>query len=188
MRPFDELLAEAVAFHGHLCPGQALGVRMAVAGCRALGIEEPKATGKRLVVFVEIDRCATDAIQSVTDCSLGKRTLKYLDYGKMASTFVDMNTEAAVRVVARDDARDRAASYAPDAPDGRQAQILAYQKMPEGELLKLEAVTIEPGWLDRKRVRVPCELCGEGVNYGLESFSNGLILCRPCAVGGYYRR
>src|SRR3990172_12461386 len=113
MKPFDELLQEAVAFHGHLCPGQILGVRMAMVGCRALGVEEPKAMGKGLVVFVEIDRCACDAIQVVSGCSLGKRTLKHLDYGKMAATFVNVSTEEAVRVVARADARGRASADAP---------------------------------------------------------------------------
>jgi formylmethanofuran dehydrogenase subunit E len=74
---FDELLAHAVAFHGHLCPGQVLGVRMAIAGCRELGFERPWTAGKRLVVFVEIDRCATDAVEALTGVSLGKRTLKH---------------------------------------------------------------------------------------------------------------
>ncbi|HZY31797.1 MAG TPA: FmdE family protein [Candidatus Methylomirabilis sp.] len=186
MKPFDELLQEAVAFHGHLCPGQILGVRMAMVGCRALGVEEPKAMGKGLVVFVEIDRCACDAIQVVTGCSLGKRTLKHLDYGKMAATFVNVSTEEAVRVVARDDARERASAYAPGVADLRQAQLAAYRVMPEVELFVLQPVVIRPGWLDRRRVRVFCDLCGEGVNYGLEVVSDGLTLCRSCFAGGYY--
>lgn len=186
MRPFDELLQEAVAFHGHLCPGQVLGVRVAQAGCRDLRIEEPKAMGKGLVVFVEIDRCAADAIQAVTGCSLGKRTLKHLDYGKMAATFVNVATREAVRVVARDDARERAGAYAPGVADPRQAQLAAYRIMPEAELLSLTPVVIRPGWLDRRRVRVVCQLCGEGVNYGREVMSDGLTLCRSCFAGGYY--
>ncbi|HLC40056.1 MAG TPA: FmdE family protein [Methylomirabilota bacterium] len=187
MREFGELLSESVAFHGHLCPGQVLGVRMTMAGCRALGIEEPKGMRKSLVVFVEIDRCATDAIQALTDCSLGKRTLKHLDYGKMAATFVNVPTGNAVRVVARDDARQRAAAYAPDEPEPRAAQTLAYRVMPEAELLNLEPVVIQPGWLDRKRVRVLCQECGEGVNYGLEAVSYGLTLCRACSGERYYQ-
>lgn len=186
MRPFDELLTEAVAFHGHLCPGQVLGVRMAVAGCRALQIDEPKAMGKGLVIFVEIDRCATDAIQAVTGCSLGKRTLKHMDYGKMAATFVRVATGEAVRVVARDDARERASAYASGVADPRKAQAEAYRVMPEAELLSLTPVVIRPGWLDRNRVRVFCQLCGEGVNYGLEVVTDGLTLCRSCFAGGYY--
>ncbi|HEU5395293.1 MAG TPA: FmdE family protein, partial [Candidatus Methylomirabilis sp.] len=168
MRPFDELLQEAVAFHGHLCPGQVLGVRMAMAGCRALGIQEPKTMAKGLVVFVEIDRCASDAIQAVTGVSLGKRTLKHLDYGKMAATFAMVTTGEAVRVVALDEARDLVGAYAPGVAAPREAQIAAYRVMPEADLLRIEPVTVEPGWLDRRRVRVPCQLCGEGVNYGRE--------------------
>jgi len=171
MRPFDALLQEAVAFHGHLCPGQVLGVRMAIAGCRALGIGEPRQMHKGFVVFVEIDRCATDAIQVATGCSLGKRTLKHVDYGKMAATFVNVATGEAVRVVARDDARERAGAHAPGVADPRSAQIAAYGMMPEAELLRLEPVSIQPGWLDRRRVRVSCQLCGEGVNYGREVVS-----------------
>jgi len=186
MRAFEELLGEAVAFHGHLCPGQVLGVRMAMAGCRALGIEEPAEMGKGLVVFVEIDRCASDALQAVSGCSLGKRTLKHLDYGKMAATFVNAVTGQAVRVVARDDARERAGVYVPTAVDPRQAQIEAYRVMPEAELLRLQPVLIRPGWLDRPRVRVPCQLCGEGVNYGLEVVSEEFTLCRSCHAGAYY--
>ncbi len=186
MRPFEELLQEAVAFHGHLCPGQVLGVRMTMAGCRALEALEPRSMGKNLIVFVEIDRCATDAIQAITGCSLGKRTLKHLDYGKMAATFVNVTTGKAVRVVARDDARERAGLYAPDVTDPRKAQIAAYGTMPEAELLRLEPVVIKPGWLDRQRVRVPCQICSEGVNYGREVVSDGLTLCRPCSTGSYY--
>jgi len=89
-RSFDDLLDEAVRFHGHMCPGQVLGVRMTLAGCREIGLERPRSTGKGLVVLVEIDRCATDAIQALTGVSLGKRTLKHLDYGKAAATFANV--------------------------------------------------------------------------------------------------
>jgi len=143
MRPFDELLAEAIAFHGHLCPGQVLGVRMTMAVCRALGVEEPKSMRKCLVVFVEIDRCATDAIQALTGCSLGKRTLKHLDYGKMAATFVDTQTGNAVRVIARDDAREKALAYCEGDCETSEAQLIAYQKMPDDELLVVQRVKVD---------------------------------------------
>jgi formylmethanofuran dehydrogenase subunit E len=185
-RAFDDLLAEAVRFHGHLCPGQVLGVRMATAGCRAVDVHAPREAGKTLVVFVEIDRCAIDAIQALTGVSLGKRTLKHLDFGKMAATFVNTLTGAAVRVAAREDARERACRYAPDAPDPRHAQIAAYRVMDEGELLSLEPVVIAPGWLDRRRVRVACEACGECVNYQRELAVGGRVLCRACAGAAYY--
>lgn len=185
-RPFDELLADAVRFHGHLCPGQVLGVRMVVAGCRELGFDAPRTVGKRLVVFVEIDRCATDAIQALTGVSLGRRTLKPLDYGKMAATFVDVERGTAVRVTARDGARALANEWAPAVADARQTQISAYRIVPEAELLKLERVAIAPGWLDRRRVRVFCQACGEGINYEREVVIGDWPVCRPCAGESYY--
>ncbi len=185
---FDDLLDRSVAFHGHLCPGQVLGVRMTLAGCRAVGIDHPGGAGKDLVVLVEIDRCATDAIQALTGVSLGKRTLKHVDYGKMAATFVATASGRAVRVVARDDARLRAAEWAPGAADARHAQIAAYREMPEPLLLRIEPVAIRPGWLDRRRVRVACEACGEGVSYQREVTRSGRTLCRACAEGAYYTR
>jgi len=106
---FDTLLERAEAAHGHMCPGQILGVRMSLLGLKTLGIDDPLgADRKRLVTFVEIDRCATDAIGMVTGCRLGKRTLKYRDWGKMAATFVDLSKDEGVRIVAsnRVSARD----------------------------------------------------------------------------------
>ena len=186
-RRLDELLAEAVRFHGHQCPGQVLGVRMAVAGCREVGIGRPLEAGKRLIVLVEIDRCATDAIQALTGVSLGRRTLKHLDYGKMAATFVDATAGRAVRVAARDDARQAAVLACPDAPDARHAELEAYRLMPETRLLDIAPVSVLPGWLDRPRVRVRCRACGESVNYGREVVRGGRPLCRPCAGERYYR-
>jgi formylmethanofuran dehydrogenase subunit E len=185
-RDFDGLLAEAVAFHGHLCPGQVLGVRMAQAGCREVGVDDPRAAGKSLVVFVEIDRCATDAIQAVTGVSLGKRTLKYLDYGKTAATFVNMAAGRAVRVAAREDSRQQAARLVPDERDPRRAMLAAYRVMSEASLLTLRPVVVAPGWLDRPRVRVLCEACGEGVSYEREILRDGRTLCRACATPPYY--
>ena len=185
-RAFEDLLEEAVAFHGHLCPGQGLGVRMTLAGCREIGLERPRAASKGLVVFVEIDRCATDAIQALTGVSIGKRTLRHLDYGKMAATFVDVAGGRGVRVVARDDARHRAAEWAPAEPNPRQAQMVAYEVMPEAAPLRIDPVVIRPGWLDRRRLRVACEACGEGINYEREVVLGGRTLCRSCAGEGYY--
>ena len=180
-RPFDELLGEAVAFHGHLCPGQVLGVRMTLAGCRALGLTDPRAAGKALVVITEIDRCATDAIQALTGVSLGKRTLKHVDFGKAAATFVDTVRGVAVRVAARDAARELARHAAPAEPDSRGAQTAAYRTLPDDALLRVERVVVDPARLDRRRVRVACDGCGEGVNYGREVMAGGRRLCRACA-------
>lgn len=183
MRSLDELLKESSATHGHRCAGQVLGVRLAMAGCREIGIEEPHGC-KKLLVYVEMDRCATDAIQSATGCSLGKRTLKFLDYGKMAATFVHTETRKAVRVIARDDAREHAAAYAPDAANPREAQRQAYAVMPEELLFTIQQTRVEIQDEDMPNYRgprVPCDVCGEGVHFRREIRRAGQTLCIPCA-------
>lgn len=142
MEDIEELIAQSAALHGgHPCPGQVLGVRMALAGCREVGLDEPKKT-KQLIVYVEIDRCATDAIQAVTGCKLGKRTLKHVNYGKMAATFVNTATGQATRVAARETARQSARRYAPEAADGHASQLQAYRIMPDAELLTIDPVSV----------------------------------------------
>jgi formylmethanofuran dehydrogenase subunit E len=185
-RPLDDLLLEAVAFHGHLCPGQVLGVRMTIAGCRTLGVQAPRLAGRRLVVLVEIDRCAADAIQSLTGVSLGKRTLRHVDYGKMAATFVDPPLGTAVRVAIRDEARELARFLTPHEPDLLRGQTAAYRTLHEAKLLTLERVVVDPAWLTRRRVRVRCAACGEGVRGGREVQVGERALCRGCAGERYY--
>jgi formylmethanofuran dehydrogenase subunit E len=188
---FDALLEESVRVHGHLCAGQVLGVRMSLAGLREAGIGDPKgADRKSLIVFVEMDRCATDAVQSVTGCSLGKRTLKFLDYGKMAATFVNLRTGKAVRVLAREDAREKARQQVPAAADKYRAQLEAYKVMAEEDLFDVHEVSVElrpedmPG---RPLRRVACSVCGEFVQDMREVRCDGEVLCRPCWEGGYVR-
>ena len=188
MRSLGDLLEESGALHGHLCPGQVLGVRMAVLGCRLVGIEEPAAS-RDLLVYVEIDRCAADAVQAVTGCKLGKRTLKYRDYGKLAATFVNVDTGAAVRVAAREDARDAAWRYAPEGVSKKEAQLHAYQVMPAEELFAVTPVIVDVPAFDMPGhpvSRVICDVCGEGVNDGREMIQDGLTMCIPCAHGAYY--
>jgi formylmethanofuran dehydrogenase subunit E len=123
---FEALLEESVKIHGHLCPGQVLGVRMAMCGLGRIGVHDPKgADRKKLYLFVEIDRCATDALQSVTGCSLGHRTMRFMDYGKMAATFVNLASGRAVRVVAKEGARQKAREYVPGIEDKYQCQLEA---------------------------------------------------------------
>src|SRR5918911_3762629 len=106
METIDQLLAECGRLHGHLCAGQLLGVRMALLGCRLIGIEDPRgADRKSLIVWVEIDRCVADAVGAVTGARLGKRSLKFFDYGKVAATFLNTETGEAVRVLAVDESR-----------------------------------------------------------------------------------
>src|ERR1700761_6630043 len=144
MESMDELLRQAEIAHGHLCAGQVLGVRMAMLGCRRLGIEEPRgADRKRLVTYVEIDRCATDAIGVVTGCRLGKRALKFRDWGKMAATFVDLETGKAVRIPAKESSKQKARELHPEIESKNQQQMLAYREMPEQELFDVQWVKVE---------------------------------------------
>src|SRR5512147_2922730 len=130
MRDFREYEAMAEMAHGHMCAGQILGLRMAVYGLRLQGIEDP--TGKdrkRLVTFVEIDRCATDAIGVVTGCRLGKRALKFRDFGQVAATFCDLQENRAVRLVAKETARALAREMYPDIESPNRQQMRAYREM-----------------------------------------------------------
>ncbi len=191
MEEFDALLKESAAVHGHLCPGQVLGVRMSMLGLHEIEIDDPKGRNrKEVMVFVEMDRCATDAVQSVTGCSLGKRTMKFMDYGKMAATFLNLRTGRAVRVIAKEESRQRARECFPDRDDKYAAQLEAYRILPLKELFDTQEVSAEvlpedmPG---RPLSRVQCSRCGEYVQDRREQIIDGKVLCRPCAVGGYYR-
>jgi len=188
---FKRLLEESVRIHGHLCPGQVLGVRMAIYGLNKVGIEEPRGRDrKKIYLVVEIDRCATDALQSVTGCSLGKRTMRFVDYGKMAATFLNLDTGRAVRVVAREEAREKAREYFPEIENKYQCQLEAYRIMPDDELFSSRKVALDiqpqdmPG---RPLSRVRCDTCGEYVQDMREVRNNESILCRACAEGGYYK-
>ena len=141
MLPLETLLEESLALHGHKCPGQVLGVRMARLGCAMLGIEEPK-INRDLIVHVEIDRYATDAIQAVTGCKLGRRTLKYIDLGKVAATFLDLGTGTAFRVVAKDTSRDAVWRYIDPGTDAKLVQFEGYQTMPDTELFDVMPVRV----------------------------------------------
>jgi formylmethanofuran dehydrogenase subunit E len=191
MQSLDELLEECGRLHGHMCAGQLLGARMAVLGCRLVGIEDPRgADRKKLIVWVEIDRCMADAVSAVTGVRLGKRSLKYLDYGKVAATFLNTETGEAVRVVALEESRALADARHPEIESKKERQFRAYREAVDEELFKVERVRVAYGEMDapgRPRSRVMCARCGEGVNDGREKRSDdGLALCRPCASGGYY--
>ena len=209
----EELLREAEAAHGHLCAGQVLGVRMAMLALRRLGIDEPRgrllANGelnpdrKRLATFVEIDRCATDAIGVVTGCRVGKRALKLRDWGKMAATFVDLQAKLdegadglsheykGLRVVALESSKARAKELYPELERNAQ-QMKAYRELADAELFGEEWVRVAlppsefPGY---KGERVACARCGEGVNFDRFVEREGQRLCLACADAGsvYYK-
>src|SRR5690349_19869037 len=144
MKSLDEYLQDAAQAHGHLCAGQVLGVRLAMVGLEKLGIEDPRgADRKRLVTFVEIDRCATDAVMIVTGCRLGKRALKFRDWGKLAATFVDVHHGRAVRVAAKESSKALARQMHPELSDKNQQQMLAYREMPEDQLFDVQWVKVD---------------------------------------------
>lgn len=191
MQTFEELLEYSTTIHGHICAGQVIGVRLSMIGLREINITDPKGSErKKFYVLVEIDRCATDAIQSVTGCTLGKRSLKWLDYGIMAATFVNLDTGKAVRITAREESRELAKKYVPEVESKYKQQLDAYRVMPEEELFKIENVEITipsedmPG---RPLKRVQCEECGDWVQDCREVEKDGKILCKSCAHGRYYR-
>lgn len=188
----DELLDECAVVHGHICPGQLLGVRMALAGCERIGIDEPKGKDqKKLIVWVEIDRCMTDAIGAVTGARVGRRSLKIVDYGKVAATFLNTESGEAVRVVARDDSRQLADTLHPELESKKDRQMAAYREAALDQLFTFHQVKVELSKFDRpgKPIsRLACSVCGEGINDGREvAAADGSITCRPCAIGGYYQ-
>jgi formylmethanofuran dehydrogenase subunit E len=185
MESLDELLNQAEIAHGHMCAGQILGVRMALLGLERLGIADPRgADRKRLITFVEIDRCGTDAISLVTGCRLGKRALKFRDWGKMAATFVDLATGKAIRIVAREDARELAARLYPHLESKKLQQMQAYRERPAEELFLSQWVQVAINPADMpgtKSERAMCEECGEGVNFSRYVDVEGRRLCQSCA-------
>lgn len=192
MQSLDELLEECGRLHGHLCAGQLLGVRMALLGCQLVNIADPRgADRKKLIVWVEIDRCMADAVGAVTGVRLGKRSLKYFDYGKVAASFLNTETGEAVRIVALEESRTMADERYPEIENKKERQFRAYREATDGELFKVEKVAVTYGSMDapgRPLARVFCVRCGEGVNDGREVIgTKGEQLCRPCALGGYYR-
>jgi formylmethanofuran dehydrogenase subunit E len=191
MKTLDQYLEDAAVAHGHLCAGQVLGVRLAMHGLRQLGLEDPQGKDrKRIVTFVEIDRCATDAVMVVTGCRLGKRALKFRDWGKMAATFVDVETGKAIRVAAKESSKALARSMHPEIPDKNQQQMLAYREMSDDQMFQTAWVRVPlpaeefPGY---KGERIVCSRCGEGINFAREVRRDGQILCRGCAGESYYQ-
>jgi formylmethanofuran dehydrogenase subunit E len=191
MKTFDEYVRLAEAAHGHICAGQILGIRMALCGLQHLGMDDPLGKDrKRLVTYVEIDRCATDAIGVVTGCRLGKRALKFRDFGKMAATFCDLQSGRSIRVAARESSKDRARELYPQIESKNEQQMLAYREMPENELFDIQPVRVDigpeemPGY---KAGRVTCSRCGEGINFKREVIAGGQVLCKSCAGERYYQ-
>ena len=193
MQPLEVLLTECARLHGHMCAGQVLGARMATLGCQRIGIDDPRGVDrKKFIVWVEIDRCMADAVSAVTGARLGQRSLKYKDYGKVAATFLNVETGKAVRVVALESSRALADQRFPEIESKKERQVRFYKDAPDAELFRVEAVKARLSENDlpgHPRSRVTCSTCGEGINDGREVIdAEGRISCQPCAHGGYYAR
>jgi formylmethanofuran dehydrogenase subunit E len=188
VKSLGEYLDLAVVAHGHLCAGQVLGVRLAMLGLAELGIDDPIAERKRIVTYVEIDRCITDAIALVANCRLGKRALKFRDWGKVAATFVDLQTGRAIRIAAKESSKQAAQEMFPEMPK-EAGQQKAYAQLSDQVLFDKKWVKVEvqpedlPGF---KGPRVVCAECGEGINFKREVLQGGRTLCRSCAGETYY--
>lgn len=184
----EQRLDETAARHRHLCPRQVLGVRIGRLGGRWLGIELPQ-TDKRMFVFMETDGCAADGVSVATGAWVGRRTLRVMDFGKVAATFVDTRTSGAVRIHPHAAARARALAAAPEAPDRWHAQLLGYQRLSDDQLLVAEpvALTVDlEALISRPGARSVCSICGEEIMNEREVLAGGEATCRSCAGQAYF--
>jgi len=192
MQSFETLLASSAKAHGHLCPGQVVGVRMALLGCRLIGLDEPTRHDqiKKLLVYVEMDRCTADAVAHVTGVKLGRRSLKFVDYGIMAATFLNLETQNAFRVLSTEEARDLAPLYAPEVAGKHAQQLEAYTRMPDSVLFRVQRVQVDLDSCDLPgptRFKTVCASCGQVVRDRREIFDEGRPICRPCSQKCYFK-
>ncbi len=181
------VLRQAAATHKHLCPRQVLGARMGLYAAELLHLDLPQ-DDKRLYTFVETDGCFVDGVTAATGCSLGHRTLRLMDYGKVAATFVDTAIGSGIRIWPSPLYRSHAAQYAPTPPNRWRAQLEAYQIMPATELLCVREVELSVDMkaiIGKPGVRVNCAGCGEEILNLREIIRDGKILCHGCADENY---
>ena len=187
----ETLVKDTAHIHGHLCPGQVIGVRMALLGCRLIGLDDPQSRSqiKKLSVYLEMDRCAGDAVAHVTGVTLGRRSLKFMNYGIMAATFLNIETHKAFRIISTEEARDLAVVYAPGIVERSAQQLAAYRRMPDDVLFRVQRVNITlndwdmPGPTRRK---VVCSRCGQWVRDHREVMVDDKPVCRPCTEDVYF--
>jgi len=191
MQEFETLLKGSSETHGHLCPGQAVGVRMAMLGCRLIGLDEPTSRDqiKKLIVYVEMDRCTADAVAYATGVKLGRRSLKFMDYGIMAATFVNLETGKAFRIISTEESRDLAEAYAPEIADKLARSLEAYKRMPDSVLFRVQQVEVavpEEDMPGPTRFKATCSGCGQVVRDRREVIKDGRSFCKPCAENVYF--
>ncbi|CCK82321.1 MULTISPECIES: FmdE family protein [Desulfobacula] len=188
---FETLLNESAIIHGHLCSGQVIGVRMAILGCRLIGLDDPRSHTqiKKLIVYLEMDRCAGDAVAHVTGVKLGRRSLKFMNYGIMAATFLNLETQKAFRIISTEESRDLAQFYAPEIEGKAAQQLAAYKRMPDYVLFRVQEVNTflkdydMPGPTRSKTI---CSRCGQVVRDHREVMIDNMPVCRPCTEKVYF--
>lgn len=191
MDSFDVLVEASANTHGHLCPGQVVGVRMAMLGCRLLGLDNPKSREqiKKLLVYVEMDRCTADAVAYVAGVKLGRRSLKFMDYGIMAATFINLETDKSYRIISTEESRELSDIYAPEVAQKSQRQISAYKRMPDSVLFRVQRVHVNISRFDLPgptKQKITCSQCGQVIRDGREIGKKGQMLCRPCSGNCYF--
>ncbi len=186
INPFLDI---ASSDHSHLCPRQILGVRFGLRGMLVHNFDL-SLRPKHLLVIAETDGCFVDGVIAVTKCTVGHRTLRIEDYGKIAATFVNVKTNQAIRISPTLDVREKANLYAPEEKRHYFAQMQAYQSMPDEELMIVQDVTLNfsvSELISHAGKRVNCERCGEEIINERERIVEGKIFCRSCAGNGYYQ-
>lgn len=182
------LLEQSAALHRHLCPRQVLGARIGLRAGEWLGLEFPR-SDKQVLVFVETDGCFADGVSVASGCWLGRRTMRLVDHGKVAATFVDTKTGRAVRIAPRPDLRSRVREGRPDGQKRWDAYLAAYQTWPDEALLTVQPVRLTldlAALISVAGVRTVCDRCGEEIINGREVTSPGETLCRDCAGERYW--
>lgn len=183
------LLGKSAVEHSHLCPRQVLGVRMGMAGLSSLGLKAPVNIHTALII-IETGGCFADGIRAATGATVGHRTLRVEDLGKLAATFTDLKSGTSLRLAPQPDIRTRALDYAQQEKRRYFAQLEGYQVMPDGELFSFQCVELcipATQIISHRNARAICSNCGEEVLNEREIFVDGIALCRTCAQGGYYR-
>ncbi|RJX30110.1 MAG: formylmethanofuran dehydrogenase [Desulfarculus sp.] len=188
----ERLVAASARAHGHLCPGQVIGVRMSILGLGLLGYPCPLPYPeiKSLLGVVEIERCLSDAVAVATGLRFGRGSLKLINLGLLASTFWDLGSRRGVRLLSREEARALAPVYASDMEGEHAQQTEAYKVMPNSELFQAQwvALSLPPHELPGQRPpKVPCERCGVPVRSGQVRRQGDQSLCAVCAGGAYFQ-
>lgn len=183
---------DVIKFHGHSCPGLAIGYRVALAAMEEFGI---RSQDEELVCIVENDSCAVDAIQLITGCTFGKGNLIFKDYGKQVYTFFSRKENKAVRISVdfefkesdeekalwqrfiQGDRSKEIVEFIENRKAQKTKQILEAKKE---EILKITYPTITPPKQARVFKTLRCERCGEKVAEIKVRLLNNKILCIPC--------